>query len=257
MDASGVEGGVSDDTLLGGRVLLRQPVRGYRAAIDPVFLAAAVPAEAGQSVLDVGCGVGAAALCLAARVPGCRVSGIEVQAPLAALARDNAERNGLAGRVVVVTGNLLDPPPRLAPGSFHHVMTNPPFLAADRADLPPDAGKALANVEGGADLATWMRFCVNMLRPKGTLTVVHRADRLDELLAALRGKVGGVSVVPLWPKAGRPAKRIVLRARKGVSSPLELTAGLVLHQADGAYTPGAEAVLRDGRRLDDAVAPAP
>lgn len=257
MAAKQIEGGVSDDALLDGRVRLSQPTSGYRAAIDPVFLAASVPAEAGQSVLDVGCGVGAAALCLAARVPGCRISGIEVQAPLAALARDNAARNGLAGRIVIVTGNLMDPPPRLAPGSFHHVMTNPPFLPGDRADLPPDAGKALAHVESTADLAAWMRFCVNMLRPKGTLTVVHRADRLDELLAVLRGKVGGIAVIPLWPKAGRPAKRLILRARKGVAAPLELTAGMVLHAADGAYTPAADAILRHARGLDEAVAPAP
>lgn len=251
MGAEGVES-VSEDALLDGRVRLRQPVGGYRAAIDPVFLAAAVPAEAGQAVLDVGCGVGAAALCLAHRVPGCRVAGLEVQPALAALARENAALNGLAGRVDVLTGNLLTPPPRLAPGSFHHVLTNPPFLAADHADPPADAGKALANVEGGADLAAWVRFCVNMLRHKGTLTIVHRADRLDELLILLRGRVGGIVVFPLWPKAGRAAKRVLLLARKGVATPLELRPGLVLHAEDGSYTSAADAILRHARGLDAA-----
>lgn len=234
---------VTEDTLLGGRIRLCQPAHGYRAAIDPVFLAAAVPAQDAQVVLDVGVGVGAAALCVAARVPTCRVVGIEVQPALAALARENVQFNGLQGRVEVLTGNLAAPPPRLAPGSYHHVMTNPPFLAADQASAPPNASKATANVEGEADLQQWIRFCVNMLRPKGTLTIIHRADRLDDLLAALRGKVGEISLFPLWPKDGRAAKRVILRARKGVASPLEILPGLVLHEDDGNYTAAARDVL--------------
>ncbi len=241
---------ITEDALLGGRVKLRQPAEGYRAAIDPVFLAAAVPASGGQMVLDVGIGVGAASLCLSARVPGCRVFGIELQPALAALARDNVALNGMAGRIDVLTGNLLTPPPRLAPGSFHHVMTNPPFLDAEQGSPPPDDTKATANVEGEADLGMWLRFCVNMLRPKGTLIVIHRADRLDELLAALRGKVGEISLCPLWPKAGRPARRVILRARKGVASPLALGPGLVLHAEDGNYTAAARAVLWNGAGLD-------
>lgn len=240
---------VTEDALLGGRVRLRQPAEGYRAAIDPVFLAAAVPVQDGQATLDVGVGVGAAALCLAARVPNCRVVGIEIQSGLAALARENVQLNGMQGRIDVLTGNLAAPPPRLAPGSYHHVMTNPPFLSADQASAPPHPGKATAHVESEADLVQWMRFCVNMLRPKGTLTVVHRADRLDDLLAALRGKVGEIALFPLWPKAGRPAKRVILRARKGLASPLELLPGLVLHEEDGNYTEAAKAVLWNGAGL--------
>lgn len=240
---------ITEDALLGGRVRLRQPAEGYRAAIDPVFLAAAVPAHDGQTVLDAGVGVGAAALCVASRVPGCRVVGIEVQPALATLARENVALNGLQGRIDVLTGSLAAPPPRLAPGSYHHVMTNPPFLGADQAMPPPHAGKAVAHVEGEVDLAQWMRFCLNMLRPKGTLTVVHRADRLDELLSALRGKAGEVAIFPLWPKAGRAAKRIILRARKGVAAPLEILPGMVLHEEDGNYTAAAKAVLWDGAGL--------
>lgn len=243
-------GEITEDGLLGGRLRLRQPADGYRAAIDPVFLAAAVPAREGERVLDVGAGAGAAALCLAARVPGCQVVGLELQNDLAELARVNARLNGLEGRVDVLTGDLLAPPPRLAPGSFHHVMTNPPHLRSEAAIPPPEAAKAQAHVEGGADLDAWMRFCVNMLRAKGTLTVVHRADRLDDLLAALRGRVGEVTILPLWPKAGRPAKRLLVRARKGVGTPLALVPGLVLHEEDGTYTRVAEAVLRRGAGLE-------
>jgi tRNA1(Val) A37 N6-methylase TrmN6 len=238
----------TEDSLLDGRVRLVQPAEGYRAAIDPVFLAAAVPARPGEVVLDAGSGVGAASLCLAARLVECRVVGIETQAPLVALARENIERNGVVGRVDAVIGSLAAPPPRLAPGSFHHVMTNPPFNEGGTPS--PHAGKAQANAEGTVDLKAWMKFCVNMLRPKGCLVVVHRADRLDDLLAALHGRVGEIMVFPLWPKQGRAAKRVLLRARKGVGSPLTLLPGLVLHEEDGAYSAGAEAVLRHGAGIE-------
>lgn len=239
----------SDDTLLGGRVLLKQPRTGYRAAIDPVFLAAAVPAGPGDLVLDVGAGAGAAALCLARRVTGCNVRGIEVQRELVRLATENIIANALNGRVEVMIGDLLHPPPRLAPGAFAHVMANPPYLAEGAATAPPDPGKARANLEGEAALVDWVRFAVAMVRPKGSVTFIHRADRLDALLSALAGKVGDIAVFPLWPGVGKPASRIVVRGRKGVASPTRLLPGLVLHETDGRYTPAADAVLREGAGL--------
>jgi tRNA1(Val) A37 N6-methylase TrmN6 len=239
----------SEDMLLGGRVRLRQPLSGYRAAIDPVLLAAAVPAGAGDTVLDIGCGVGAAALCLAARVEGCRITGIEAQRDLVRLAGDNIMLNALSGRVVIMVGDLLRPPPRLEPGSFAHVMANPPFLEATAATAPPDASKAAANVEGEADLAAWVRFALAMVRPKGSMTFVYRADRMEQLMAQLSGRAGDIVVFPLWAGQDKPAKRIVLRARKGVQTPTRLTPGLVLHEVDGRYTAGAEAVLRGGAAL--------
>ncbi|HVI52955.1 MAG TPA: methyltransferase [Candidatus Sulfotelmatobacter sp.] len=238
----------TEDTLMGGRILLRQPAEGYRAAIDPLFLAAAVPAQDGHLVLDVGSGVGAASLCLGWRVPGCRIIGLEPQAELVALARDNITLNNMTGRVETVIGSIQAPPPRLAPGSFHHVMTNPPYHKGGTPS--PHAGKAQANTEAEVDVAAWMRMCVAMLRPKGTLLAVHRADRLDELLAALQGRVGEVIVFPLWPKRGRAAKRILLRARKSVHSPLTLHPGLILHEEDGRYSAEADAVLRLGAAID-------
>ncbi len=242
--------GVTEDTLLDGRVRLRQPAEGYRAAIDPVLLAAAVPARGTQMVLDVGCGVGAAALCLAARLPDLRVVGIELQAELCQLARENAEANGMADRVDMLVGSLASPPPHLAPASFNHVMTNPPYLTAAQADAPPNGSKALANVESDVGLADWLGFCLKMLRPKGTLALIHRADRLDQILAALHAaKAGDITVIPLWPKQGRTAKRVIVTARKSVASPLTLHPGLVLHQEDGRYTAEAEAVMRGGGPL--------
>jgi tRNA1(Val) A37 N6-methylase TrmN6 len=250
---TGAAGGLplhSEDLLLGGRLRLRQPTSGYRVAIDPVFLAAAVPAGPRDAILDVGCGVGAAALCLAARVPGCRVTGVEVQRDLVRLAGDNVVLNELSAQVSVMQGDLLNLPPRLAPGAFDHVMANPPFLAAGSATAPPNPGKATANVESAANLAAWVRIALAMVRAKGSLTFIHRADRLDSLLALLAGKAGEITLYPLWPGGGKPAKRVIIRARKQIASPTSLLAGMILHEDDGRFTAAADAVLRGAAGLD-------
>lgn len=242
---------ITADRLLGGRVKLTQPAEGYRVALDPVLLAASIEVLAGESVLDVGAGVGAAALCLAARVPGCRVMGLETQGTLVRRANDNAALNGWADRVAILEGDLLRPPPHLAPGSFDQVMANPPHLEAARASPSPVPGRDAAHVEGEARLAAWIAFALKMVRAKGSITLIHRADRLDEVLAALHGKAGEIVIFPLWPMDdGRPAKRVIVRSRKGVAAPTRLCAGLVLHRADGGYTDAAEAILRGGAALE-------
>lgn len=246
---------LTDDRLLGGRVVLHQPRHGYRAAIDPVLLAAAVPARVGERVLDVGAGAGAAGLCLAARLPGVVVTGIEVDPALAALANANAEAGGMAGRVEVLTGDIAgSPAPIAAEARFDHVLTNPPFLEPERADRSPDPGKDRAHVEGSADLALWLDYCLARLRYRGSLTVIHRADRLDALLAHLharrRDPVGGITVFPLWPKGdGRPAKRVIVQARKAGRAPTVVMSGLILHESDGQFTAAADAVLSDAAAL--------
>ncbi len=240
---------LSEDLLLGRRVRLRQPRQGYRVAIDPVFLAAAVPAQPGDLVLDAGAGVGAAALCLATRVPGCRVVGVEIQRELVELASENVALNDLTDRVEMIAGDVAAPPGRLGRGSFDHVMVNPPHHEAQHAPAPPDPGKALANVESSAGLETWTQFALAMARNKGTVTLIHRADRLEAVLGALRGAAGDIAVFPLWPIAGQPAKRVLVRARKGVRAPTRLAPGLVLHEDGGRFTRAAEAVLRDARAL--------
>jgi len=246
----------SEDTLLGGRVRFRQPQRGERASIDPVLLAAAVPAAEGDSVIDVGCGSGAASLCLAARLPSVRVTGIDRERHLVRLAGDNILLNGMGQRVSAMTGDLLHPPPRLEPGTFAHAMANPPFLEEGRATPSPDPGKAGARIEGAADLGAWIRFAVAMVRAKGTITLIHRADRLEQVLTRLVGLVGEIVIFPLWPGTGKPARRIIVRARKGVATPTRLMPGLVLHESGGRYTAAADAVLREAAALalDDAPA---
>jgi tRNA1(Val) A37 N6-methylase TrmN6 len=238
----------TEDRLLGGQIRLRQPAQGYRVAIDPVFLAAAVPAEPHQLVLDVGCGAGAAMLCLAARVPQCRIVGLEMQRNLVRLAGDNTILNAMETRVSVMIGDLLRPPPRLAPGAFDHVMANPPYN--ERGRTAASTGRAEATVEGDADLAAWVRFALAMVRPKGTVTLIHRADRIDVLLAEIAGRAGEVVIFPLWAGEDRPASRILVRARKQIAAPARLAHGLVLHRPDGRLTDRAEAVLREGKGLD-------
>lgn len=239
----------TEDRLLDGRVILRQPATGYRAAIDPVLLAAAVPAKPGEHVLELGCGPGAAALALATRLPEIRVTGLERDPYLAGLCQANADANDLAGRLSVLAGDLLAPPPEIAGGGFDHVMANPPYLEAARADLSPDPGRRAANAEGEAVLEDWVAAALAAVRHKGWITLIQRADRVDALIAVFAGQAGAITILPLWPKAGAPAKRVIVRARKGVRSPSSLLPGLVLHDDDG-YTAAADAVLRDVASLD-------
>jgi tRNA1(Val) A37 N6-methylase TrmN6 len=237
---------VTEDALLGGRVCLRQPAQGYRVAIDPVLLAAALPDGFRGRIADLGCGVGAAALCAAARLPDAQVVGIERDPALVELARQNVAQNDLTMRVEIVSADIRALA-SLAP--FDAVIANPPYLESERANAQSDARKAAATIEGEASLGLWVDAALGQLRPKGTLAIVHRADRLDDLLAALRGRAGEIVVFPLWPKSSIAAKRLIVRARKGLRSPLTLSAGLVLHESDGRYTAAAQAVLRDGAAL--------
>ena len=238
----------TDDRVLGGRVILRQPAAGYRAAIDPVLLAAAVPAMAGERVLELGCGVGAAMLCLAVRVPGVFVTGLERQGDLASLAVENVAANGLAQRARVVEGDVatLD---ALADERFDHLMMNPPYLTAGTGTNPPDLRKGLSTVQGAGELSVWIDAAYRALVPRGWLTLVHRADRLDAVCAVLARQFGAMSVCPLWPKPGLPARRILVRARKDARGPATLLPGLVLHEPDGTYTAETRSVLEEAAAL--------
>ncbi len=237
------------DRLLDGRIRLFQPRRGYRVAIDPVLLAAAVPARRLGLVLDVGAGTGAASLCLAARVPGCRIVALERDPGMLALLERNIRENGFADRVTVIAGDLDDPPAELRRLAFDLVMTNPPYGAAGRG-TPAVPERRAATVES-LPLASWIEACRRRLSPRGRLLVIHRCDRLAELVREVSRGCGDVRLFPLWPRVdSRQANRLLLLARKGVRSPSRLLRGLVLHEADGGFTAEAERVLRGMAAID-------
>jgi tRNA1(Val) A37 N6-methylase TrmN6 len=245
-------GGLTNDTILGGRVKIAQPVGGYRVAVDPVLLAASVRATAGQTVADLGCGTGAVGLCLAQRVQDCRVIALEKQPDLALLSATNVATNGLAERVSVVVGDVSSLP--LRAGSLDHVVMNPPYLASGTASAPANRLRHVAAVEGEAGLAEWLRAGLALLRPKGSLTLVHRADRLDQIIGMLGAlQRGGMSVLPISASSSAPAHRVIVWCEKGSAKPFTLLPPLVLHRAEGGFTPAAERVLRDSWSLDDAL----
>ena len=235
---------ISENAMLGGRVRLLQPRRGYRAGLDAALLATACDAPAGARVLEAGCGAGAVLLGAAALRPGAIFTGVERDADAAALARRNVELNGLADRVQVVEADVERPFRSLGLAPFDAVLTNPPFFdgeASLRAPAPEKRGAWIAE----AGFAAWAEFLSKALREGGGLTLIHRADRLADILAALSPKLGSFQIRPVHPYAEAPAKRVLVRAVKTGRAPLKLLAPLVLHAKQGAtWTPQADAILK-------------
>ncbi|MFZ5669236.1 MAG: tRNA1(Val) (adenine(37)-N6)-methyltransferase [Pseudomonadota bacterium] len=238
------DGGVTEDRLLDGRIRLRQPARGYRAGADAALLAAACDARPGERVIEAGCGPGAALLAAARRRPQARFVGVERDPAAAALARDNAVLNALEDRVEIREGDVGEGFRALGLPVFDAALANPPFFddpAELRAPAPEKTGAWMA--EGG--LEAWTGFLLKAVREGGTITVIHRADRLDDLLAGLGAKAGSFQVRPVHPFADAPAKRVLLRAVKTGKAPLRLLPPLVLHdRAGGKHAPAAESILR-------------
>jgi tRNA1Val (adenine37-N6)-methyltransferase len=229
------------ETFLDGRVRVTQPETGFRSGLDAVMLAAAVPAKAGEQALELGAGAGTASLCLKARVPGVAVTGAEIDPGLAELANANAAANGFDCRFVAA--DIFHLPPELK-RDFDQVFCNPPFHG--EGETSPDAARKQALSDDGK-LRDWLKLGLQRTVSGGFFTAILRADRLAEALAALPTE--GVSVLPLWPRAGDPARRVIVQVRKASRAPFALAPGLVLHREDGAFTPEAEAVLRRGAAL--------
>ena len=240
----------TDGHLLGGRVRYRQPAAGHRTGIEPVLLAAAVPARPGETVLEGGTGAAAGLLCLNARVPGLYGTGLEMDPGTAALARDNLANNGVPDWPVLVCDVLVcDALENLPSRNFDHAFANPPWH--DPAGTPsPDARRRLARQVQGGGLPGWARAMAGAVRAGGSVTLILPgrlgADGLQSLADA--GCGAGV-LVPLWPKRGRAARIVLVQAWQGNQGPGRTAAGLVLHEDDGTYTAEAEAILRLGAAL--------
>lgn len=238
------------DAFLGGKVQLLQPREGYRAGVDAVLLAASLPATPGQRVLELGCGAGAAILCLAARVPGLVLTGVERQPDMAALAQQNGQ-----GALEVVCADLADLPLTVRDRQFDHVLANPPYYDRAASVSSDDPAREAAHGEQ-TPLAKWMQVAGKRLAPKGVATFIHRTARLPDLIRALPHDLGSVEVLPLAARAGREADRVILRARKNGRAAFRLHPPLVLHQGaahthDGdSYVPMIRDVLRRGAALN-------
>lgn len=239
---SGTEVEIVENALLGGRVRLRQPARGYRAGMDAALLAASVTARSGERLIEAGCGAGGALMQVGARSPGLVLTGVERDPAMADLARENAMLNGADARVVegdIAAGfRALDLQP------FDWAISNPPFFddpSALRAPAPGKRGAWMAD-DG---LAAWTGFLLKAVREGGRIVVVHRADRLADLLDLLAQTAGSFSIRPIHPYADEPAKRVLVQAIKTGKAPLRLLPPLILHDRSGAqHTPEAEAILR-------------
>jgi len=242
----------SEDALLGGKLTLRQPLRGHRFGHDAVLLAAATPARMGEHAIELGAGVGAAGLALARRVEGLAVTLLELDRNLAALARENAARNALADRVRVVCLDVAAPVAQfadagLALDSADHVLMNPPFNAPHNPS--PDQARRLAHAVSPGTLARWIDTAARLLRPQGTLTLIWRADGLADLVAELASGFGAIAIVPVYPKPGAAAIRVLVSAAKSSNEPLSILPGLVLADGDNKPSAQANAILRNGAAL--------
>lgn len=241
------------DDFLGGRVKLRQPVHGYRAGIDPVLLAASVPAKPGQAILELGCGAGAASLCLAARVNDLDLTGVELQPLYAALCRQNAVAN--KSSMNVVEADLMSLPADLRNRSFDHVIMNPPYYDRTASTSSSDSGRDIA-LGGDTPLAEWIKTGAKRLAPNGHLSLIQRIDRLPEALSAVQNLLGSIVLLPISARTQREAGLFILQARKSGRAGFRLKPALILHEGEQhisdrpSYTDEVSAILRLGSALN-------
>ncbi len=239
----------TDDDFIGGRLKLLQPVKGFRAGVDSVMAAAAVPAHAGDTVLDVGAGVGVISLTLAKRVNGLRITALEKSHDHYELLQQNIDRNQMTGHVTPLQADIFDQLKWPEPNSFHHVVTNPPYYQDGSVQIAPSQEKAGAHAGPRGFLRDWLYQSVRMVRPGGILTMVYPSTALANVVACLEPRLGDIVIFPLWPHAGQRAKRFILQGKKGARGPTSLEPGLVLHGAGTGFTEQAEAILRHGNSL--------
>jgi tRNA1(Val) A37 N6-methylase TrmN6 len=251
----------SDDALLGGRLIIRQPLKGHRVGSDAILLAAAAPAAGVSRLVDVGAGIGAVGLAALRRMGGAHADLVERDAGLAALAGQNAVRNGLAAQTRILCVDIGEARARrhagLVDAAADLVLTNPPFFDARSVRVSPEARKANAHVfdksaagAGKEPLETWIVACLALLRAGGRFVMIHRPDALAQILAAFGRRLGAVAILPIHPNAEAAAHRILVAGVKGARGPISLRPGLILHDSSGAFTPLAEAIHRGEALID-------
>ena len=233
--------------VLGGDVRLRQSEGGFRTSIDAVLLAAACPAKPLEHILDLGCGLGSASFCLLNRVQASTLKGIDILPEAIALAEENAELNRMSDRAKFECIDIRD----FEALEFHHVICNPPYLDAGEHVRSPDEARATAMgfLDEDIDLADWVNCAHRCIKGQGSLTLIHRADQIDDIIITLGKRFGAIEIIPLWPRHNREAKRVIVRAYKHRKSPAHIHPGLVLHKSEGGYTNEAEDILRKGKPI--------
>lgn len=248
------ESEISEDAVLGGALRVRQPLRGHRVGHDAILLAAATGARAGEQATELGSGVGAAGLALAARVDGLRITLVEIDRELCVLAAENARLNRLDDRAKVIEADAEDltqlATAGFAPGNIDRVLMNPPFHDARRQNVSPDPLRRLAHSGKPGLLVRWIETAAWLLKPHGVLTLIWRADELDDVLDALRPAFGEVAILPVHPRANASAIRILVRAVKTHGNLRRTYAALVLNDDQGRPTAEAEGILRSGKTLE-------
>ena len=247
------DGETSEDAILGGRLRVRQPLRGHRVGHDAILLSAATAARATESAIELGAGVGAAGFAIAARSPGMKVTLVEIDPVLCALARHNTRLNKLDERVTVICADAESvdrlSSAKLSAESFDRVLMNPPFHDSRRHNVSPDPGRRLAYAGDAGLLRRWLGSAAWLLKPGGVLTLIWRADALDDVVAALQPVFGAIGVLPVLPREGAPPVRVLVRASKGGSPQRTNYPPLVLNDDGGRPTAAAEAILREGKAL--------
>lgn len=231
------------DALLNRRITVEQPKKGFRVAVDTILLAAAVGARTGEKALDLGCGVGGAMLALAVRVAGLTVNGLEIQPEIAELARANIKRNTFEDRMEVITGDVTFMPGQLL-FSYDHVMVNPPYHDSAKHDVSEDETKRIAMAGTTNEMEIWVTGVARCLKLTGIMTMIHRADRLEEILGYMRPYFGDAMVIPLLPKADEAAKRVIIRAPKGEGARHIPCRPITLHRSSGGYTDEMDSILK-------------
>ncbi|MEM7617851.1 MAG: methyltransferase [Pseudomonadota bacterium] len=233
--------------ILGKRLTLAHLRNGFKTSMDSVLLAAACPVQANEKVLDMGCGIGGAGFCVLARVSGVSLTGVDIQEAQIELAAQNADKNQFEN-TAFVTSDIID---FKREKEFHHIIMNPPYLDGGKhlRSPHPEKATAMGHEENAHSIKEWIDIAHFNLKSKGTLTIIHRADQIDEIIRIMGKRFGAIEIIPLWPKVGVNAKRVIIRAIKDRRSPSVLHSGVVLHDLDGQYTIEADEILKNAKGL--------